>query len=198
MKIKLKNLLKEEKVKVTKFSDWNNAISKLRRGEIIYVDPQTNKDWSNEFHKDFNRKTGSLDVVSFDDKYGGEYLYSKEHAYTTTSRARAIEDFASDVWYKNKKFNESIIKEDKFTGMMFYDSFYFKPQDQHFIYWTVKSGPFEGTIGQYYKTVNNFGNRATIGVEKLNDLKKHGKVKGNPTGAFVTYDGKGYKHARRF
>jgi len=99
-KIKLKDLIKEE-VKATKFIDWNDAISKLRRGEIIYVDPQTNKDWNNEFHKDFNRKTGSLDVVTFADKYGGEYLYSKEYA---AKQQNTIDNFASDVWYKNKKF----------------------------------------------------------------------------------------------
>jgi hypothetical protein len=107
------------------------------------------------------------------------------------------------VWLTNHIYEsrikmKNLIKEDKFKGMMFYDSFYFRPQDQHFIYWTVKDGPLEGLSGQYYKIVSNFGDRATIEVDKLSDLKKHGKVKGDPTGAFVAYDGKGYKHARRF
>jgi len=102
-------------MKATKFTTWNDAIPKLRKGEVIYVDAQTNKDWDNEFHKDFNKKTGSLDIVTFADKHGGEYLYSKEYA----KKQKEIDDFSSDVWYKNQKFKEGrinlkdLIKEER-------------------------------------------------------------------------------------
>jgi len=83
----------------------------------------------------------------------------------------------------------NLIKEaiTKYKNLQFYDSFYFHPGQQHFVYWWVKDGPFEGATGQYYKIVSNFGDRATIEPHILDDLKKYGKVKGNPTGAYVLY-----------
>ena len=99
------------------------------------------------------------------------------------------------IWLSNHIYEsrislKSLLKEGRYRGMTFYDSFYNKPQDQHFIVWEVTDGPLEGQTGKYYKIVSNFGDRATIETHILDDLKKHGKVKGNPTGAYVLYKGK--------
>lgn len=83
---------------------------------------------------------------------------------------------------------KNLIKEvHPYKNMKFYDSFYFKPGDSNFKYWTVTGGPFEGRHGQYYEIKSSDGDKSTVDPYRLETLKRQGYIKSKTTGAWKIY-----------